>query len=338
MLAEFAFTPSIFDETAHRDSEAWREQLRELGSNMFPRTAAWPVMISNLYAGSWESIASSVVKAIKDPKARVLCEHILTNAAKTLVHRPAKGDWPGEEALDWGREALTSNVDEPIDRIVACKPAHEILSKESRFVRCIDEVQDSGFWKDVESPWAQTMRINAQVDSLRKLCVHAEFLCLVTPHINGGSDDETDFALEMIRSSFHRPADYASPEIEIHTEAPANPGSSDFPDRLRKFSGNVTGSIRSILAPGHKVRLVLWPRLLDRYVLAGIYSEMPDSSKGRSPRWGVSMPHIARRADERASKPPTPWSLLTRSQLLDEFDRYCKSCVTGFVHAVDVVR
>jgi hypothetical protein len=32
MLAEFAFTPSIFDETAHADSEAWREQLRELGS------------------------------------------------------------------------------------------------------------------------------------------------------------------------------------------------------------------------------------------------------------------------------------------------------------------
>ncbi len=58
----------------------------------------------------------------------------------------------------------------------------------------------------------------------------------------GGSDDETDFALEMIRSSFHRRPNYASPEIEIHTEAPANQGSSDFPDRLRNFTRNVAGS------------------------------------------------------------------------------------------------
>ena len=41
MLAEFALTPSVFDEEAHADKDTWREQLRELGTNMFPRVAAW---------------------------------------------------------------------------------------------------------------------------------------------------------------------------------------------------------------------------------------------------------------------------------------------------------
>ena len=45
MLTEFAFTPSIFDEDAHDDKEAWRDQLKELGRNMFPRVSAWPVVV-----------------------------------------------------------------------------------------------------------------------------------------------------------------------------------------------------------------------------------------------------------------------------------------------------
>ena len=104
MLAEFAFTPSIFDESAHIDPEVWRDQLRELGSNLFPRTAAWPVMISNLYEGSWHNVALRVLMAIKDPRARVLCENLLQNAASTLVHRPAQGEWPGDDSVAWGRK------------------------------------------------------------------------------------------------------------------------------------------------------------------------------------------------------------------------------------------
>ena len=46
MLAEFSFTPSIFDESAHEDREAWREQLLRLGLNMFPQTGACAVMVS----------------------------------------------------------------------------------------------------------------------------------------------------------------------------------------------------------------------------------------------------------------------------------------------------
>ena len=46
MLTEFALTPSIFDETMHPAADDWQEQLRELGTNMFPKVAASPVMMS----------------------------------------------------------------------------------------------------------------------------------------------------------------------------------------------------------------------------------------------------------------------------------------------------
>ena len=333
MLAEFAFTPSIFDEAVHADRETWRDQLHDLGSYMFPKTAAWPVMISNLYGGSWHNTALAMVKAIQDSRARILCQNILQNAAMTLVHRPALGDWPGEEAIAWGRETITSHGTEPIERIIACKPAHEVLSQECRFIRSIDEVHDAGFWNGISSQWPQAFKIVDQVQSLRKLCVHSEFLCLITPYIKGGGDDETDFALALIKSTLQRPSEFHRPEIEIHTQGPDNPSSSDFPQRLNNVVQNVSGSIRSALAAGQKVRLVLWPRLLDRYLIAGVYTETSDGKRARSPRWGVAMQHIARRADDRETKPPTSWSLLPKNQLGAEFQRYCVGGATGHIHA-----
>lgn len=335
MLVEFAFTPSIFDETVHEDREAWRDQLRELGMNMFPRTAAWPVMVSNLYAGSWHSVALEVVKAITDSKARLLCENLLENASKTLVHRPVACDnWPGEDSLEWGREAIGSHCTEPIERIVACPKAHNVLSQECKFIRCIDEVQDGGFWKEISSQWPQALRITDQIQTLRKLCVHSEFLCLVTPHIRGGGDDETDFALALIRSAMSRPSDFLKPDIDIHTEGPDKPDSKDFPERLRNVVRNISTSLRSALAPGQKIRLVLWPKLLDRYLIAGIYTEISKGKRVRSPRWGVSMQHIARKADDREVKPPTSWSLLPKNQLGDEFSRYCSETSTRHLKTV----
>ncbi len=336
MLAEFALTPSIFDESAHSDQEEWREQLRELGSTMFPRTAAWPVMISNLYEGSWENEALTLMKSIKDQKARLLCSDILTNIAKTMVLRPACGEWPGDDPTAWAEEALASHDDFPMDRIIACKASYESLRSKSRSIRCIDEVQDSGFWKDVESSWSQTMKINDQILSLRKLCVHSGFVGLITPHIYGGGDDETDFAIELIKSSFDRPKAYGPVEIEIHTEGPKDPTSCDYEARLNNVVNGIAIAFRRVLNPGQMVRLIVWPKLLDRYLIAGVHTELLDGTRVRSPRWGVSMQHVARKSDERVTKPPTQWSLFTSKQLSDEFDRYCKSGVAGYVRSIEI--
>ena len=329
MIGEFAFTPSVFDEEANPDAESWREQLRELGNAMFPKTAAWPVMVANLYDGSWHSIAMTTAEAVKEGKARVLCEGILKNIGSTLVHRPiAESDWPNDD-LSWGREAVASHAVEPIDRIVSCRAVQDTLTREGHPIRCISEVQADGFWRDISSQWDQELTISGQILAIRKLTLHAEFLCLITPHVRGTGDDETDFTLELIRSSLRRPAGFPAVEIEVHTEGPDNPMSADFPLRLRKAIGNTTISLVSALRSGESVRLVHWPKLLDRYLIAGVYTLTSGGSRMRSPRWGLSMQHIARRIDAQAVRPPTSWSLLTRTQLGDVFNRYCTGTPTG---------
>ena len=321
MHGEFAFTPSIFDQEAHKDCEAWREQLQELGHGMFPRTAAGSVMVSNLYEGAWYETALETVKSIKDQKARVLCQSLLKKIEGTLVNRPVCGDWP-EIDLAWGREAIKSDAVAKSDRIIACKSVRDALSPEYRKIRNISEVLDAGFWKDISSEFSVPSRIDEQVDAMRKLCLHSEFLCLVTPHIKGGHDNDTDFALALIQSVFRRPKGFLPPVIELHTEAPDKQASSDFEERLTSFLESISVAVRSALKSDQKVRLVIWPKLRDRFLIAGVYTKLSDGKLVRSPRWGVAMSHLARKAHDNEDRPPTPWSLLTSKQLGDEFNRY----------------
>jgi hypothetical protein len=310
MLTEFAFTPSIFDEDAHEDKEAWRDQLKELGRSLFPRVSAWPVVISDLYAGSWNQVANQTVQRIKDQRARLLCEGILQNMRKTLVNRPPCGDWPDED-IAWGREAIASDKAESIERIVANAATKAALLDEYNLIRSLEEVEEGGFWRGIASDASPKMIIADQVQLLRKLCLHSHWVALINAHT---STNESDFALELLQTAFNRPADFAVVKFELHTQEPQNcMDEADRQNRLRNVSSHVSRQVRSRLAASQSVDLYFWPKLLDRLVISGTYSVDSERKQRKSPRWGVSMNHVARGSEVNAA--PTEWKLLRREQL-----------------------
>jgi hypothetical protein len=317
MLTEFAFTPSIFDENAHEDKEAWRDQLKELGRNLFPRVAAWPVVVSDLYAGSWNQVADQTVKAITDQRARLLCEGILQNMRKTLVHRPSCGNWPDED-IAWGREAIASNNAEPIERIVANAATKAALLEEFQLIRSLDEVEDGGFWRGIASDASPKMIIADQVQLLRKLCLHSEWVAFINAHT---STSESDFALELVRTVFSRPTGFTEIECELHTQEPQNcADEADRKTRLNNVTHNVSNQVRRMLSGSQSVDLYFWPKLLDRFLIAGTFTVDSNGHQRKRPRWGVSMNHVARSSDPDAA--PTEWKLLRREQLDYWFREY----------------
>jgi hypothetical protein len=201
-------------------------------------------------------------------------------------------------------------------------------------VRSLAEVTGAGFWHGAWHDSSPPMRISAQIDAIRKICLHAEFVCLISPHIYGGGDDETDFVIELIHSCHRRPTGFRPVDIEIHTETfeqiPAHP---DFADKLAKRVANVSHAIRGALSKPQSVRLIVWPKLLDRLLIAGTYAE---GQKDRRPRWGISMNHIARKPDEKRSDFFTEWKLLSPSSLGRWFDQYCKETATKCLQEVNI--
>lgn len=76
------------------------------------------------------------------------------------------------------------------------------------------------------------------------------------------------------------------------------------------------------------VELYFWPRLLDRIIVAGQYVQVSSGVLRKSPRWGVSMSHVAHR-DSDPNSAPTEWKLLRNESLSDWFRTYIAEDVEG---------
>ena len=317
MLTEFAFTPSIFDEDAHDDKEAWRDQLKDLGRNMFPRVSAWPVVVSDLYAGSWNQVILKLVKTMRDDKARVICEGILKNIQKVLVSRPQCRDWPDED-IAWAREAVASNAIESIERIVSNNSTKCALHDEYKMIRSLDEVEGGSFWRDITSDAHPLMIIDDQIKLLRKLCMHSEWVALINPYTSG---NEIDFALELLRTAKNRSAGFTSIKFELHTQEPkGNIDATVRQETLRKVTHFVSEKVCKILEASESVALFFWPEFKERRPVAGTYTTDSDGNKQKRPRWGVSMNHVAR--GRYPDSDPTHWNLLREEELGVWFRKY----------------
>lgn len=325
MFAEFAFTPCVFDEQANPDHDAWLEQLTYLGAQMFPMLASSPVMVSNLHSGSWHDYAFQVAQFVHHPAARRRCQDILQRAKETLVFRPAVSDWPSDD-VSWAQEALSSSSrDERIDRIVASTETRNSLRDSTSAIRSISEVLDRGFWRNVVPTGPLPATIHDQLEALRKICVHSRFLCLITPYVFGSKDGESSFAFDLIKKTFDRPKGFLRPEIEIHTMHPTSSSGQEIENLARGISMFLQKSLKS----DQLVRLVLWPsgEDKDRRLIAGVLTADSAGRVLRSPRWSVSMTHLA------YSDEPTKshhFSLMSRDELDHWFNKYCREGVQGY--------
>ncbi len=321
MLTEFAFTHSIFDEDAHTDKEAWRQQLLELGIRMFPHGAPWNIVVADLYDASWNHVACQRIAAIKDHKAKDLCARIFQNIHKVLVSRPACGAWPNDDC-DWVREALETARIEAIDRIISDPSVKTNFRDENNTIRTLEEVEDAGFWSNMYAGASPRMVFEDQFQLLRKLCLHSQWLAFINPYI---SSSEMSFAVELLRRALNRPASFGKLQIEFHTTIPDD--WSDQQTCISNFTADFTRKAGFTLKSEHEVSFYFWSpnpssgKKLERRLIAG--NVTTDSSGAiRNLRWGVAMNHVARKDDPNAD--PTHWSLIRREDLNHWYERYIR--------------
>lgn len=305
MLTEFAFTPSVFDESAHDDKVLWCDQLRKLTYSMFPDTSAWPAIVSNLYSEAWYSHVDSYVAGIQDHRARKFCLEFLRLSKQALVKRPQLGEWPSEDDAAWCREALATHAVAPIDRMVSIRSTKGLNIPEFSTVRCIDEVEEGGFWRNISADASPPMVIAEQVELLRKLCVHSDWIALINPY---GAGNEQAFTVALLRAAMQREPSFGPMLFEIHLmdfedfdpAQKATKRQNVIADLRRKIQPHITGANCS--------EVYFWPKLLDRIILAGTYTKQSGQHLRKKARWGVSMSHVAR--ENSSEETQTEWKLL----------------------------
>lgn len=295
MLTEFAITLEVLEQA---DDPAAREHLRDLGKDMFPRNSASPVILADLCGGSWFAEARNAVERIKDHAARAKAKGLLTKLKEILVNRPYIGvDYPTNEQ-GWVRQAMATSKMERIARIVATPQVYGELRGSCPQLHSLENTARADFWEGVRTCRPVPPSLDEQIRALRSICVHAGFIAFASPYILGGSDDDTDFVKRLIRSALKRPEGFQSPLIDIHTEGPDKPGSSDFQVALQNRVDNVVESLQGAISGGGQIRLFVWQKLLERVLLAGDNAPDPGQPSSHWPRWGVSFTHVAREWDK----------------------------------------
>ena len=324
MLSEFAFTPAIFDEDAHDDKEAWCDQIRKLTFSMFPDTSAWPVVVSDLYAGSWSSHIEAYVNSVKDHRAKKFFIEFATRIRERLVARPCCGEWPNEDDAAWCREAIATHAVEPIDRIISIRKTKVSSGSDFSIVRCIDEVEDGGFWRDIHADASPRMVVAEQVQLLRKLCLHSEWVALINPY---GFGNEQEFTIQLTALAMQRNTNFGKLTIELHANQPDDTNPVEQARKQQNVTNNMVRLITPKVTAGNVAELSFWPKLLDRIIVAGNYAKKSGGIKRKSPRWGASMSHVAHCNDPDVA--PTEWKLLRRDALDRWFREYIAENVTG---------
>jgi hypothetical protein len=343
MLAEFALLPSIFDEKAHPDVAAWKEQLRELAHGMFPRNVGCPVVIADLQDGEWWNHARRIVerRPVGDSRRSDMLR-FLAKIKSVMVRRPGHMKKLVND-LDWAREAIWHHESEPFERIVACAATKEELRKESADISELGGVCDELFWQHVSPVLSPPLRIEEQVQTLRRICLHAEFLCLTLPYVQGNDTDETKFAAALIRSAFHRPDGYPMPSVDVHTNAPPRDHNfPSYPDQLRQVTNKFSARFLESLPAAQQVSLIVWQtkEILGRYLLAGSLTQDGSGTARKRPRWGVHMGHVAGGGDarrRRRASSNTDWNLVDERRLWELFEDFAAPGVSGFLQPPTVV-
>ncbi len=290
MYTEIAFTPQIFDEECNPDHERWREGLREFGREIAPRNAAEPIIISDLYGGSSLQVAAETIRAIRDHKAKDLAQRCISVMRQRLsVVRPVVGEWPQSEP-DWLDECKLSHAQLALGKVLISDSHSQDNLHSMPSWSIYDPADDqSGFWNGIQIQSQVNMNLDDQVNLLRPICVHADYIAIKSPQIRGGSDDETVFAARIIQSALNRPFGYPDIKmIEFHLDGKHNPNHDNSINNIIQVVRQNVGRERN----GLEIQFYFWPHYTDRELVAGIFKQGI-----KSLRWGISMNHIARPRD-----------------------------------------
>jgi hypothetical protein len=330
MLTELALMPQVFDDDANTDDSRWLEHIRGLGRCMFRPGTAAATVVSDLYDGSCLPVLKSIVDSIRDHSVRTYAQGLLPKILDAGVWRPQhpSSDWPEDEE-GWVKEAVAAHLQESLQRIIVTSHTYRQAHPECRAICSLAEFDEE---KEATPSYRMVpMNISQQVEILRPLWLHAGFLAIGSSSIHCKGTDDADFVTELAHSMFSRPWRAEGLVLDIHTMAAGRADSENVQNQLF----NIRRRFGPLAGRSGQIRVFLWPKILDRWLLAGSKAVSQTRPLSLKARWGITLNHVARR-DDSPDMAPTTWTLLTAADTTQLYKRYYGQ-PKGLVHGPEVL-
>jgi hypothetical protein len=329
MLTEIALTPHTFQPCTF-DEKGWANQFRALNQRLIHYGNHCPLIFSNLNGGhetsEWLAVVAKKLGAIKTPNRRAAMDLFDWIKRDHLVLRPPLGKVrSAEDECHWVEEAAAPGY--PIDHVVTSWQGLNVCQKVFTDAVGINELDGKVFWQDITVSASPPPNISSQVDALRPIWLHGQFLAVVLPY---GLGNEADWFFAFAKRALGRPGGHGVPSIEFHVSFDRNREEMTSQGEDHSAIRSFLQRARQALPKGSEITLYARAKMenkqqfIARRLFAGKWSDVGTGVPKESIRWGVSLEHVAQPGEPRDQAPPT-FTLLPRQQADSQFRFECRN-------------
>jgi hypothetical protein len=295
LLADYALTPHVFDETAYSSEEVCIARLERVKDVLLNQA-----IIRDLRNGDWLSLLSSDQPQWNKRGRELLKKLKQQNRFHKFASSP-RPDPKNEE--DWCAEALeTDRPEHPLTGIIASGGIARDFASNPK-IASIDRLGSAAWWAQCN----ESMRLNRTLqdyqEALRLVLLHSNSIMFIDPHLDPDKPGYKDFVTLLSGVGNRKP----HPRIEIHRVCYEGSGR----ERLIRENDYFEEKFRREMSPladrGLPVEIFIWDDFHDRYVISNLV--------------GISVPYGFDTAN--GSKNRTTWTRLSRSdhdEVQKEFD------------------
>lgn len=259
LLADYALTPDVFDQTSYSSGEVCALHLQAVKEVLLTEG-----LVRDLRGGEWGKLFATNDRTWH-PHAKELVKKLATQGRLRLF--PAAGSACPVDDGGWCTEALATHTTEPLlGGIIVTAPVKTTFEAEAIVAR-IDQLARAPWWTS-RSPSVRLTRTLADYQThLEPILRCANSIMFIDPHLDPTRYSYRDFVQLLSRTGGRTPP----PLLEIHRVCYEGSGRYreilDTREIEHRFRSEWAGHLR---AAGVRVEVFVWDDFHDRYIVSNL--------------------------------------------------------------------
>jgi hypothetical protein len=257
MLSEFALSPSVFRIASYESAT-----VAELCIRQIAQALREDCIVRDLCSGEW-SAQLDQQKDVFHVKAKELLKNL--KKGNRLACYPRAGPQTPDNDPGWEAEAILSHGKRRLTGCVFSQPAKQERYKNDPLVSCPEKLLSAPFWTARSCSRRISRSINAYMDLLAPVLLHANSIMFIDPHLDPSQKRYSDFwkliTPELLTNRVPKP------RIEIHRVAWTGDGRDKQP-RVEQIKTDFRNSLEACLKDAVvAIDVFLWDDFHDRFLL-----------------------------------------------------------------------
>lgn len=259
LIAEYALTPCVFDETAYSSAEVCGLHLQGLKEVLLQEG-----LVRNLSGGEWVKTFGDTSRAWNQ-RGKELLKKLLRHPSRIVSADPIASTTPQTDA-EWCVEAIASHSSQPLAGVIATDVTAAPHAGNA-IVSSVSKLSSAPWWAS-RSPSLRLRRtLVAYEAALAPVLRHANSLMFVDPFIDPTDGHQYGDLMKLIAGLSTRSV---KPRVEIHRAAWSGGGNDKLP-KVREVEAAVTPALTTAAkTAGLSVDVFLWDVIHDRYLITDL--------------------------------------------------------------------